>query len=413
MMKVLMFGPLPSGSFGGVATVIADICKCLSRIPNLSLRVYNDSVNADDYSNCKANRADYVVYPRTPSIYSYLKSFGIYRTLTTVVLHNFYKLIGYYPNRGIKQYRYTADFLHIEKIIDDYQPDIIHAHHAHYRPIVSWLASRGRIPIITTIHSFSNFFVSHRLQRQKLQYIYNKTFELSSALIAVSELVRLQAIQLGAPPLCLTVIPNGVDSEVFSPFSTQNLAQPTLKRDNACKVVLYSGALTRLKGLNILIQAFAIVARKMSNLKLIIIGDGPEKYRLETLSHKLAPGKVEFIGAIRHSELPSYYQNSDVFVLPSRSEGLSVSLLEAMASCVPVITTRPQSSEHDVIVQGKTGFLTEFGDVPRIAQTIETLLCNNHLTSQIVANARELVLQKYEIDRIAKLTYLLYCKVLS
>ena len=144
------------------------------------------------------------------------------------------------------------------------------------------------------------------------------------------------------PMLPLHLIPNGIDTREF-----------TLRADrNDGRIVLLTVArLIQRKGIDDLIQALPEVLKECPDLLVRIIGEGNMEEDLRTLARDLGVADhVEFLGYIRHEELPDRYAASDIFILPSRNEGMSNTVLEAMASGLPIITTDTGGTKE--LIQG-------------------------------------------------------------
>ncbi|MDP3792305.1 MAG: glycosyltransferase family 4 protein [bacterium] len=243
--------------------------------------------------------------------------------------------------------------------------------------------------------------------------------------IAISHYLK-SYIQTAKKDLPVALIPNGVDLVNFSrQFSYGELTD--LENDLDIKpddrVVISVSRLVFKNGLDMLIEALALLNKKFLNqeYKLILVGEGPlkESLKFKVKSLKLED-KVIFTGSVGQDELPVYLKISDVFVRPSRSEGLGSAFLEAMASGIPVIgtrvggipdfledpstrSTRPQGGEPvESTGSGQaTGlFCTlEPGD---IASKINIIFENSSLRQEIIKNSQLLVEEKYDWNKIAE-----------
>ena len=192
-------------------------------------------------------------------------------------------------------------------------------------------------------------------------------YQAMQRLIAVSGQVRHDlARRLFISPDKITVIPNGADLAEVQRLAKQPFDHPWFGK-NSVPVVVAAGRLTHQKGFDILLRGFAL-ARQREPMHLIVLGEGPEKYQLEALADQLGiSGEVAFEGYVGNPI--AYFQRASVFVLPSRWEGLSNALLEALASGVPVVATRcPGSAE--LLEGGKCGTLVEVGDVKDLSDGI-------------------------------------------
>ena len=125
----------------------------------------------------------------------------------------------------------------------------------------------------------------------------------------------------------------------------------------------YVGRLNDEKNLDALLEAFEIIARFRSNARLMIVGDGSEKSRLEQRAETIAPGRVIFTGAINHAEIAPYFAALDLFVTPSKSEVQPMSFAEAFAAEVPIIAYNVTGC-YDMIKDGVSGLLVPYEDGP-------------------------------------------------
>jgi len=155
--------------------------------------------------------------------------------------------------------------------------------------------------------------------------------------------------------------------------------------------------LVPLKAIDLLIRAL----RDAPRAELIVIGRGPEKERLETLARELGLSDlVRFTGFIPQKEVAEYLLSSSIFVLPSLSEGLPRSLLEAMACGMFIIATRV-GGVPDAVTDGQNGFLIPPNDVRALAQAIQKALENPELVEK-VGNRNKLAMVRYDVDVIGR-----------
>jgi glycosyltransferase involved in cell wall biosynthesis len=154
------------------------------------------------------------------------------------------------------------------------------------------------------------------------------------------------------------IIPNGCDAEHFKNLN-KDICRKKLNLKKIEKIILFVGRLHPVKGIQYLIDAMVSIEKYDKNAKLLIIGDGEERYNLESYVNKRKlKDSITFIGELPHSELPQYFAASDIFVLPSLSEGFPNVLLEAMASGLPIIATNV-GGVPDIIQENINGFLVE------------------------------------------------------
>lgn len=174
------------------------------------------------------------------------------------------------------------------------------------------------------------------------------------------------------------VIPNGIDTDAFAP---PQLPKDTLRRQLhlpvACPTACIVAALRPEKNHAVLLQAAARVRNHVADAQFLIVGDGPERSRLEQLSADLnLTDAIHFLGT-RH-DIPRILQASDVFVLTSDNEAAPVSILEAMSTSLPVVATKV-GSVPEIVRPGVMGLLAEPRDVNVLATHLTSLLTDSHM----------------------------------
>jgi glycosyltransferase involved in cell wall biosynthesis len=193
-------------------------------------------------------------------------------------------------------------------------------------------------------------------------------------------------------------IPNGVDLTVFKPAADRELLRKQLQIFGD-KIVLYTGRLSREKGLDFLIRAFASLSTAVP-AQLYVIGNGRELSRLQRLIRMYnAEQRIRLLPAVQ--EVTAYLQVADIFVMPSLYEGLSNSILEAMACGIPVIATRV-SGNAEVIEDGVTGILVDRTDYHNLSQALTELLEHPEKAHVLGLRAQQLVHAKYDLETVSQ-----------
>ena len=146
---------------------------------------------------------------------------------------------------------------------------------------------------------------------------------------------------------------------------TETLSRP--------RTLLYSGALSKRKGSDLLAKAFAKIAEEDSTVRLCIVGDGPEKVAMETILGSCAD-RVEWAGFQDWQDLPRFYSKGDIFCFPSRYDGWGLALVEALASGLPAIATDQTGSAIDLISHGHNGWLVKADDLSALVIAIRDAL---------------------------------------
>ena len=166
-------------------------------------------------------------------------------------------------------------------------------------------------------------------------------------------------------------------------------------------------------GIDILIEAVAEFKKRRPNIKCLIIGDGPEFDKLKAQSRKLkVDNNVLFLGQVPHKDLPLYLKISDVFVRPSRSEGLGNSFLEAMMAGIPIIGTSV-GGIVDFLRDEETGFYVAVDNCIDLSNKISYVVGNPDLRKKVVRNASALVKENYSWDRVSKLFRNIFNKLIN
>jgi N-acetyl-alpha-D-glucosaminyl L-malate synthase BshA len=205
------------------------------------------------------------------------------------------------------------------------------------------------------------------------------------------------------------VIPNGIDLDRFNNLSKETLRiRFQIGKDE--KVIIYVGRLHSVKGLEYLITAMNLIKDKEPNARIILIGDGSEKEKLKTIVKNLMlESRINFFGGVPNQKIPEYLTASDVFVLPSLSESFGIVNLEAMASGLPVVTTKV-GGLPEIVTEGENGFLVEPKNPQQLAEKILFLLKNDELRLKMSLNNREKVKQ-YRWENVVAQLEKIYLKV--
>lgn len=188
------------------------------------------------------------------------------------------------------------------------------------------------------------------------------TLERAGAVLAANQAGLTAATHAGAASA--RIVPFGVDTERFRPTDTRNLHRGW----TTFVVVAY---LVARKRVGDVIEALAIVARRRNDIRVRIVGDGPERQRLVALAQNLGVAAIcEFVGRVPHDRVVEEYRKADVLVSASASETYGMSLLEAMACGLPVISTHNNGS-HEIVENSRTGYLYPQSGVAQLAVYME------------------------------------------
>lgn len=179
--------------------------------------------------------------------------------------------------------------------------------------------------------------------------------------------------------------------------SVESCALPSSKRDVD---IIYVGRLNPVKRLHLIVETVARLRRRGCHAKMVLVGTGPEENRLKALAATLGvAAQIEFVG--RSDRVFEYLRRSKVFMLTSRSEGLSIAMLEAMSNgCVPVVANVGDLA--DAVEQGRTGILVDSDDPEDFATPCHRLLSDESEQRRLSEMAHEWVSGRYTVDAVAR-----------
>ena len=209
-------------------------------------------------------------------------------------------------------------------------------------------------------------------------------FRRASAVIALTEHMKREMQKIYNREIL--VIPNGVSLKSFESITTPEILRGKLGLDKTAEILLFVGRLHTVKGLKYLIEAMKIISHKHAKVNLVLVGGGNERQYLHEMVKKLRLSKcVLFVGQVPNSKISEYMFASDIFVLPSLSEGLPVTILEALAAGLPIVTTNVRGLP-EIVKNGENGFTVDPQNPTQLAERIMFLLSNNELRQKIFAN---------------------------
>jgi glycosyltransferase involved in cell wall biosynthesis len=275
------------------------------------------------------------------------------------------------------------------------KPAVLHAHWWLPDGLVGALAALvTRVPLVITTHGTDVEMLRLKtLARPLARFVFAR----ARAITCGSTYLRDQLLGLGvADPAQVVVIPMPVNPLFQNQKSKVTLAPPARAGESQkSDWVLTVARLTKQKSIETLIDAMAILRERGRGTRLVIIGDGPERPALEERARRLdLQDRVEFLGTQPQSELPLYYANCAVFVLPSVREGMGLVLAEALLCGAPVIAAR-SGGVIDIVKEGETGLLVPEREPAALAEAIEKLVDDRELAARLVDNGRAWVRERY------------------
>lgn len=222
--------------------------------------------------------------------------------------------------------------------------------------------------------------------------LYKNIYRKADRIQAISKFLALRANKYGYKGH-IDLVPNGVDIVNFTKEVEDIRSKLNIQPED--KVVVTSSRLVHKNGVDILIKSV-----KDLPVKLLILGDGELRSKYEALAKSLdIENKVIFQGHIDHAQLPKYLKISDVYARPSRSEGLGVGFLEAMAAGLPIIGTKI-GGIPEFLIDGQTGLFCKVDDDKDLAVKIKQLLDDDNLRQTISKNGQDLIIKNYSWEQV-------------
>jgi len=294
--------------------------------------------------------------------------------------------------------------------IDDY--DLVHIHemwnYPHY--IVAKECIKKSIPYIISVHGgLNNYALKIKKYRKRIysafiqKYYFNK-----ASLIHVFTNYEKKNVKEYNDSNNYLILPNGVQNPplVFNDY--KKIISDNYVNIGDKKIFLFCGRLHKIKGVNNLIDSFVSLSKEINNLFLIIIGSYDNSYGKYLIEKSKSNKNIIFTGFLTGKIKASFFQAADVFVLPSYSEGFSMSILEGLSYGIPVIITK--ECNFDEIEHNGAGLITKPG-IKELKKSMKELIINDTHRLTMRKNAKELINKKYSWDKIIDQMWMAYQRV--
>ncbi|MDZ4816511.1 MAG: glycosyltransferase [Verrucomicrobiota bacterium] len=285
-----------------------------------------------------------------------------------------------------------ADFWRLIRIVKAHGVNLIHTHNAAaglYGGIAGFLTG---VPVVHTKHGM-NFTGGNEKYLNKLVYA------LSRKVVAVSTAAREVVLSEGCAPDKVSIIDNGVDLTSYYSTPERRLeARELLKLGESDLCIGTLGRLSPEKNQALLVQAFA--AAQIKNGKLVLLGDGPDFKKIQGTAAALGlSDRIMMPGNVTHPEI--YLPAFDIFVMPSKSEGLPIALLEAMASgAVPIVSST--GAMPYVVMDGRCGLVFPVDNQSTLTTALMDLAKNPPLRTSLSRQAQSRVEEHFNIVSTVK-----------
>jgi len=288
--------------------------------------------------------------------------------------------------------------------------NIMIAHTHGYKPnIFLGLSIHSNVKTISTVHGWAKTVAG--IKERTYEYLDALVLKRYDVIIAVSKAVMCDLIKKGVKESKIRIIYNGLNIKTDRLIYDNLEVRKLYGLDESDLVICSVGRLSEVKGYDYLIKAMPSIIKEIKNCHIIIAGEGPARGRLELLinQHNLCD-RVKLLGYVENVD--KLLAATDLFVMPSLSEGLPISLLEAMAAGKPVIASAA-GGIPEVIDHNSSGILVPAADSHALGKSIIELLRSRDKMRQIATNGISVVHNRFCSDAMAEQYAGLYRKLLS
>ena len=296
--------------------------------------------------------------------------------------------------------RYIMAIPKIRKLVNKIKPDILIGYRINSYGLLA--VSTGWHPVVV-IAQGSDIFGGDQfnLKRMILSYVLRRV-----DLIHTWEThMRGKLLEYGAREERIFVLPKGVDTDIFRPSASK-------EKEGPC-ILISTRQLRKSYNHVCILRALSLVSKSISHFQYLICGDGEYKNDLERITYNLGiKNQVQFLGRINHQLLPSLLGSSDIYISMQPSDGVSASLLEAMACGIFPIVTDIQANRY-WIDHGVNGFLVTANDHQSLATSIVAALRNQKLRDEAKERNLTLISERGVMRKNAEKTIAVYSKVIS
>jgi glycosyltransferase involved in cell wall biosynthesis len=302
--------------------------------------------------------------------------------------------------RAINPWRDAAGLLELVRLLRRERPDILHANSSKAGVLGRLAAAAAGVPIrIFTVHGWA--FAAHSGAASRLYRWADRLVRpLTTVTICVAEHERGAGLAAGTCSEARTiVIPNAIDVR----------SAPPARRNRKLLRVVAVGRLKAPKDFLTLVRAVA--ALPPESCELLIVGEGPDRARLETEIDRLGVAqRVRLAG--ERSDVPELLADADVFVLSSASEGMPISVLEAMAAGLPVVASRV-GGLPELVPDGEAGLLVAPGDTEGLAEALRRLIADPQLRRRLGDAGHAQVRERFDLASFRRAHLELYSRELA
>ncbi len=307
----------------------------------------------------------------------------------------------FFASSGNRMYRGIRNL--VTELYRSFPFDLIHAHEVLPDGYAGLLLSKQfNCPLVVTLHGSPDIYKAAQLSTGRRRKVL-QTLKGAGIIIAVSSRLKKVTEEWYSCGSKIRVVNNG-----FSPSKVGQRRPPLSSKTISLLTV---SNLVERKGHRYVLLALSQLVKKYREIKLLIVGDGPERSKLTKLINRLdLQSQVDLLGFVTGEKLAELYALCDVFLLPSWEEAFGIVYLEAMANGKPVIGCLGEGIE-DFVEHKKTGWLVKPRDVDSLVEALDYLLSNPEEARAIGERARQVALQ-YTWERNAERTIEVYKELL-
>jgi N-acetyl-alpha-D-glucosaminyl L-malate synthase BshA len=255
--------------------------------------------------------------------------------------------------------------------------DVVHVHYAIPHASAAFMAkqillTKGiNLPVVTTLHGTDITLVG---KDASYEPVVTFSINMSDGVTAVSESLKQETLEFFDIKTPIDVIPNFIDLERFQKHPKEHFRKAICPNNE--RLLVHTSNFRKVKRVEDVLKMFCKL-RKVVPSKLLLVGDGPERVKMEELSRKIChPDDVRFLGKLEQVE--EVLSVSDLFIMTSEKESFGLAALEAMACEVPVISTNA-GGLPELNIDGETGFLTDVGDINTMVEKAIHILDEKNL----------------------------------
>ncbi len=292
----------------------------------------------------------------------------------------------------------------IKELVDEFEPDILHAHSPVLNALPAlWVRRQCGIPVVYEVRAlWEDAAVDHGTTREgSFRYGASRaleTFALRRAdhVTTICEGLRDEITARGIPPNRITVVPNAVDAMQFRIGAPPDPELRSRLGLDGMIVIGFAGSFYAYEGLDLLIEATALIAPATKNLRLLLVGGGPQEANLKAMvAERGLDARVIFAGRVPHGEVQHYYDLIDVLAYPRHRMRLTeivtpLKPLEAMAQGRMFVAS-DVGGHRELVRDGQTGFLFAAGDAQALARALESVLEHKEDWPRIRDQARKFI----------------------